>query len=256
MKTKRMLQLTLVLLGVLLGREAQAFYNPQTGRWLSRDPIGEMGFAKVRRDPGNTVQQQGNGNCYLVVCNEMPNSYDYLGLNPNISPGTVINVDVQGGGSATITVGNHFTPEEQAMARRGLCLVRKLLGSPPFIPPFAEVYWGSFTGIPSDGFTYNGSIFISSGAKPSSVCSFSAVGAFGALLAHEADHYYTGSTDGHSNDPEHRINTPVLNAMNKALSEAICGCCRGQWQLETLLGKYACDCGLTPCNPKPCPKPK
>jgi len=40
MKTKQIMILTL-LLGVLLGREAQAFYNPSAGRWLSRDPIEE-----------------------------------------------------------------------------------------------------------------------------------------------------------------------------------------------------------------------
>lgn len=33
--------LTLLLLGVLLGPEAQAYYNSTTGRWLSRDPVGE-----------------------------------------------------------------------------------------------------------------------------------------------------------------------------------------------------------------------
>lgn len=31
------------LLGLFLGREAQAFYNPSTGRWLSRDPVEERG---------------------------------------------------------------------------------------------------------------------------------------------------------------------------------------------------------------------
>ena len=47
MKTKQMLMLTLVLLGVSLGREAQAFYNPSTGRWLSRDPIEESDSQNV-----------------------------------------------------------------------------------------------------------------------------------------------------------------------------------------------------------------
>ena len=28
--------------------QAQAYYNPQTGRWLSRDPIGEPGFQVLR----------------------------------------------------------------------------------------------------------------------------------------------------------------------------------------------------------------
>ena len=52
------------LLGVLLGREAQAFYNPSTGRWLSRDPIAE----------------EGGGNLYALVGNNTPNQADWLGL--------------------------------------------------------------------------------------------------------------------------------------------------------------------------------
>ena len=41
MKTKQMLVLAVLLLGILLGQQAQAFYNPSTGRWLSRDPIAD-----------------------------------------------------------------------------------------------------------------------------------------------------------------------------------------------------------------------
>ncbi len=43
MKTKRTLRWLVVLIGLLLGRDALAFYNPQTGRWLSRDPVEERG---------------------------------------------------------------------------------------------------------------------------------------------------------------------------------------------------------------------
>jgi len=35
--------ITVLLLGVCLGQQAHAFYNPSTGRWLSRDPIEERG---------------------------------------------------------------------------------------------------------------------------------------------------------------------------------------------------------------------
>lgn len=42
MKTNRAM-LFLVLLCVTLVQNAQAFYNPSTGRWLSRDPIEEKG---------------------------------------------------------------------------------------------------------------------------------------------------------------------------------------------------------------------
>ena len=43
MKTKQMLLLLLLALGVLFGLEAQAFYNSSTGRWLNRVPIGTKG---------------------------------------------------------------------------------------------------------------------------------------------------------------------------------------------------------------------
>ena len=41
--TKQSVAIALVLLGLLVGRDALAFYNPQTGRWLNRDPINEIG---------------------------------------------------------------------------------------------------------------------------------------------------------------------------------------------------------------------
>lgn len=39
--------MTVLLLGVSLAHEARAFYNPSSGRWLSRDPISEMGGPNV-----------------------------------------------------------------------------------------------------------------------------------------------------------------------------------------------------------------
>ncbi len=56
--------LTLLLLGVSLAREAQAFYNPSTGRWLSRDPIAE----------------KGGKNLYGFVGNDSLDKIDKLGL--------------------------------------------------------------------------------------------------------------------------------------------------------------------------------
>ena len=64
MKTKQTLTLALLLLGVSLAREAQAFYNPSTGRWLSRDPI----------------EEEGSINFYGMVANNPANSFDMLGL--------------------------------------------------------------------------------------------------------------------------------------------------------------------------------
>ncbi|MEI7693856.1 MAG: RHS repeat-associated core domain-containing protein, partial [Verrucomicrobiota bacterium] len=52
MKTNRVL-LVLALLGVTLVQNAQAFYNPSTGRWLSRDPIEEVGGNNLYNFVGN-----------------------------------------------------------------------------------------------------------------------------------------------------------------------------------------------------------
>ena len=230
------------------------YYSAVLGRWPNRDPIGELGFELIRSDDGDSRLRREEANLYLFVSNDALCKFDYLDLNPNIASGTKFTVKLQGGGKVTVTVGSHFSQSEQDTGRRGLCLVRKLLGSPPNLPYYPDVYWATFTGTPIVGLTYDGSIFISSSTKPKP-CSFVAVANFGALLAHEADHFYTHSDDGPGR-PDDRINTPVLDALRKAMDETICGCCHGQWQLENLLGKYACDCGLTPCKPKPCPKPQ
>lgn len=65
MKTNRVM-LLLALLAVLLVQTAQAFYNPSTGRWLSRDPIAEMG---------------GN-NLHGMLSNDALNNVDVLGMGP------------------------------------------------------------------------------------------------------------------------------------------------------------------------------
>ena len=48
----------------LMAREVQAFYNPSTGRWLSRDPIVEAGGVNLQ----------------AFASNDACNHYDRLGL--------------------------------------------------------------------------------------------------------------------------------------------------------------------------------
>ncbi len=67
-----------VLLGLamLACGEAQAFYNPSTGKWLSRDPINELGHETLQA----TEMMQSNfldeKNPYVFVRNSAPNLYD------------------------------------------------------------------------------------------------------------------------------------------------------------------------------------
>jgi len=63
---------------------ASAFYNPSTGRWLNRDPIGERGglnrYGFVDNQPTTTVDSLGLDQ-YKVICsaaNELDNRIDTL----------------------------------------------------------------------------------------------------------------------------------------------------------------------------------
>ena len=72
MKTKirHWLWLGCVLLLCLSASPARAFYNPSTGRWLSRDPIGERGGANtlqfVKNAPIGRIDPKGLKCCALM----------------------------------------------------------------------------------------------------------------------------------------------------------------------------------------------
>jgi len=86
MQTKTTWTILVVLLGLLVwAQSASAFYNPQTGRWLSRDPIGEPDFNLLTED----VHFGGKGdlNLFGFVGNEPQGRYDYLGLQQVGFPG-------------------------------------------------------------------------------------------------------------------------------------------------------------------------
>lgn len=61
-----------LLLCFLLPQTARCFYNPQTGRWLSRDPAGEMPgpnlFAFVRNSPLAAVDSLGLDEYNICCC--------------------------------------------------------------------------------------------------------------------------------------------------------------------------------------------
>jgi RHS repeat-associated protein len=72
MKLKLMIRL-LLLAGLLSGFApvAQAFYNPSAGRWLSRDPLGEI--RRIKSSIGWAVHDP---NLYAFVHNDSPNRVD------------------------------------------------------------------------------------------------------------------------------------------------------------------------------------
>jgi hypothetical protein len=87
---------------VFATNQASAYYSPSTGRWLSRDPMGEPGFELLRASsavpkPGQLVNtaslppsrifirdmaiQGKESNRYMFVANNPENSFDLLGLD-------------------------------------------------------------------------------------------------------------------------------------------------------------------------------
>ena len=77
MKTKYLMKCLLVAC-VLWGCApvVQAFYNPSSGQWLSRDPIGEWGGVNV----------------YSPLLNRPVDLFDPLGLEPYQTARSIVNI--------------------------------------------------------------------------------------------------------------------------------------------------------------------
>lgn len=86
-----MLPIVMALLAlVTVSQDAQAFYNPSTGRWLSRDPINEPGFKGIIGSSAKPFKADEEKNLIAFVNNSPVYSIDLLGLagqkrNPNNS---------------------------------------------------------------------------------------------------------------------------------------------------------------------------
>ena len=79
-KLKRWLRTGVVLAVLVLACPVHAFYNPSTGRWLNRDPLGEPGFELIRQRHPLVL---GDGpNQYLFIRNNPPAFFDPFGLCP------------------------------------------------------------------------------------------------------------------------------------------------------------------------------
>lgn len=109
--TKQSIANIILFLALLLASQsALAFYDPSTGRWLSRDPIGERGFqvlqrVKVASHTSNSSvsgrwinrDSESNENRYLFVGNNPVTQIDALGLKiwvctrPTLISGYILN---------------------------------------------------------------------------------------------------------------------------------------------------------------------
>lgn len=82
MKTKRSATVVLALCSMtFVAHEALAFYNPQTGRWLNRDPLGDKGFHAVTAEK---EQPQPDSHPCSFAANDCINRCDILGLRSEI----------------------------------------------------------------------------------------------------------------------------------------------------------------------------
>jgi RHS repeat-associated protein len=123
MKRKLMMK-PLLLAGLLVGIApvAQAFYNPSTGRWLSRDPLGEPGFEVFRgRSPSLLA---GGSNRYVFVGNSPLDYIDYIGLDVWIikeSSGMIRHRWVIGSNADGTYWSSDFGPTAQNLIARACC---------------------------------------------------------------------------------------------------------------------------------------
>ena len=220
------------------------YYNPSTGRWLSRDPIDESGGL----------------NLYAYVDNASNQAIDALGQakSPLLQPGSTRTDD---SGEVSIIVGNRFNRSDREMAQKALCLIQSLLGK-TYEPEFWNTYWAklSWVGKPqlnppggvTDAHTY---IFINDSKRIRQGAGITQYLTFGIVLAHESYHYHTGVDDP---VPEQKVDDPAMAAFLKASkmpAPSHCkGCCGAGWTLRTLLDYYACGCGIDLSSQRPpCP---
>jgi hypothetical protein len=96
--------------------EAQAFYNPSTGRWLSRDPISE----------------QGGKNLYFLVENDSVAHYDYLGLQAYPFPPRPPSLPPQQPPASGITWGKLCLPKARRILTEALNSICSKIASPEF----------------------------------------------------------------------------------------------------------------------------
>jgi hypothetical protein len=75
-----------LMLGLFAVQRAQAFYNPSVGKWLSRDPVAEKGFAFLSATSKDELNSEFNP--YGFLNNTALDHFDYLGLTGTSSSGT------------------------------------------------------------------------------------------------------------------------------------------------------------------------
>jgi uncharacterized protein RhaS with RHS repeats len=92
----RYLSAAFAVITIFAANSVHAYYNPQTGRWLSADPVAEPGFRMLQGAYGGSVvgaavshgrflnrdigDRRDELNLYAFVGNDSANYFDALGL--------------------------------------------------------------------------------------------------------------------------------------------------------------------------------
>lgn len=238
MKTTR-LQTTCLLtcLLFLAANPASAFYNASTGRWISRDPVGEPGGLNLYDFAANSALGR--------VDKDGLKTYDfdketYYGAIAFQAGDTVI---FPGGTSVTVQSG------DQNATAKYKCLLEKLgftYSSPKF-----PIYWGVFSGgatawtldygWPSKRPTF----FDRQRMDPPTTLNadLNSVTVWHEIKGHNID----GAEDGAAFDAKYEA--PVHEAIKKAKSALMCGWCVPKdgsriYTIPNEFFQYMCDCAI------------
>ena len=112
---------TILVLPLLLPTPAHAFYNPSTGRWLSRDPIEEDGglniYVFVQNEPASRIDADGRCSCVITL-------HCVRGTVLMWTDGTTVI------GPVTITRGRDIANYDCTITRQSGCCPFSLVGLP------------------------------------------------------------------------------------------------------------------------------
>jgi RHS repeat-associated protein len=211
------------------------YYDPETGRWPNRDPIGE----------------QAGGNLYGFIRNNPIVFADCLGL---LAAGDVIET----GDYGDVKIIRQPTPSERDMASKAVCVVSRLINL--YLPPQWQILWLTDMGI--EGLNYRAGVFskdrteyvfISQTMVPKAEWQQNSMLAYGIVLEHEFDHYWNDTDDTQpgarpkATDTGVRINERAWEAARRAIDTKIaCDFCvvAGFWSIRNQLEKLFCECGV------------
>jgi len=83
MKMKKVILLGAVAFFAALS--VQAYFDPSTGRWASRDPVDEIGFKQLQLNEDVSDDAEGGPNLYAFVANAPTLSIDEYGLKGTLT---------------------------------------------------------------------------------------------------------------------------------------------------------------------------